>query len=129
MKAFKAALVSEWKGRSVWVAPMEGSNQKGFLMPAKEIRQRLQDRQFTYFAGKRPDNFMDTGGYAMWANTNIWEGATKQNDEWQMIGFIHDSIHRSTTESANNKYNLGVSPWDARHQDPYNNAARELLGD
>lgn len=47
-----------------------------------------------------------------------------------MIGLAHDGLHNPGPDRQMGlSPMLGVPPWDHLHQDPYNGAAEQLLGD
>lgn len=133
LKAAIRADAAARAGQVVTVKPMQGSGLKPFTVPASEIRNNLFNRTYTYDRNARGgDAGMTTGSNgAMTTGSWIYRGAADQTNRWQQEAFIHEAIHGSYSEARGMPgyvTRLGIQPWSDRHQEPYNDAADQILG-
>ena len=131
-KAAASSISAERAGFAARVNPMRGSSQTGFSIKASEIRRNLFARHYIYDGNARgAREGMGAGSRgALTSWVRISAGMVGTSDRFQQIGFIHESIHGSYSEGAGSgSYAnlLGYEPWSDRHQEPYNDAAEQIL--
>jgi uncharacterized protein RhaS with RHS repeats len=104
----------------------------GFTVGAKSVERSLRERKTTYFAGVRPksqsgsESYMTSSGNTMNADIKVYEGSLSLSDEEMSKAFFHESIHNSREEFMSLWPNLGYSPWDLKHQDPFRQGVEEM---
>jgi RHS repeat-associated protein len=118
------------RDRRARVRAMPGKPQSAFSVSSGEVARSLIERQISYRVGSASGNaMMDTGGHPSRhdVNTRIFELGIGSDER----AIVHEGIHGTMSEVLQNKLApmLGSEPYGAGHQDPYNDAARQLLGE
>ena len=118
--------------KTIRVGETGGRKGTSFNVTGRQVAASLSSRSVTYRAGQSSkDSGMTTGGNPLRQRvfTNVYEREMGQADSRQQQDITHEGLHSTTAERLGNALSpvLGLDPYAAEHQDPYNDAARSLL--
>jgi uncharacterized protein RhaS with RHS repeats len=136
LRAFEkryTAAVNKMYANNRTVTVGKTSNRQGtsFKANSRDIARVLAGREFIYHVGvTRGNTLMDSGKNFRGSWTNVFESEMKRGTS-QAGDIAHEGIHRSPAEQLGNPLGpvLGNPPYDLGHQQSYNKAAAEMLGD
>ncbi|HYC74669.1 hypothetical protein [Brevundimonas sp.] len=107
------------------------ASSRSFTVSAREVGSGLIRRQFTAIPSRDGGAQTDRGHTYVYAQGLRGQGIVGRDTALgQRVLVVHEGIHRRPAENGMLiAPRLGHEPWDTNHQDPYNDAARVLLGE
>ena len=128
----KSVQANRSANRNVSVGSTGGRSGTSFRISGGEVGNSLYNRFVTIRpSGKNGIALLDTGGNPITQKvfTNVYGSELGRPDEDQMRDITHEGIHSTSSERLGNALSpvLGSEPYQSEHQEPYNNAAADLL--
>lgn len=72
---------------------------------------------------------MTSTGNTLKSYFSVYRGSRAVSEGVLSRAFLNDAIHNTRDEYLGGWDDTGISPWDKLHQQPYNDAAREMWSD
>lgn len=130
-RAVNQLMANPNRSASITIPGAGAASSRSFRVTAGEVGGGLVRRQFTAEPSRAGGADTERG------RTNVYSGGLRgagvggsDTGLGQRMVVVHEGIHRRPAENGMLiAPRLGNEPWDSAHQDPYNEAAKALLGE